>query len=110
MDLALEKKVHVFRLPTYLLDRLKELAAKIVGVLTTMSKVYFWMQSTMNPMRLQKLLLKRRKPVNLKARLTLQVLRPCLNQWDYEGAEVYQPIQEGLETIPQSTEKIEGID
>ena len=28
MDLALEKKAHVFRLPTYLLDRLKELAAK----------------------------------------------------------------------------------
>ena len=28
MDLVLEKKAHVFRLPTYLLDRLKELAAK----------------------------------------------------------------------------------
>ena len=28
MDLALEKKAHVFRLPKYLLDRLKELAAK----------------------------------------------------------------------------------
>ena len=28
MDLALEKKSHVFRLPKYLLDRLKELAAK----------------------------------------------------------------------------------
>ena len=28
MDLALEKKAHVFRLPTYLLDRLKELADK----------------------------------------------------------------------------------
>ena len=28
MDLAIEKKAHVFRLPTYLLDRLKELAAK----------------------------------------------------------------------------------
>lgn len=28
MELALEKKAHVFRLPTYLLDRLKELAAK----------------------------------------------------------------------------------
>ena len=28
MDIALEKKAHVFRLPTYLLDELKELAAK----------------------------------------------------------------------------------
>lgn len=28
MDTALEKKAHVFRLPTYLLDKLKELAAK----------------------------------------------------------------------------------
>ncbi len=28
MDFALEKKAHVFRLPTYLLDKLKELAAK----------------------------------------------------------------------------------
>jgi hypothetical protein len=28
MDVALEKKSHVFRLPVYLLDRLKELAAK----------------------------------------------------------------------------------
>lgn len=28
MDFALEKKAHVFRLPTYLLDRLEELAAK----------------------------------------------------------------------------------
>lgn len=28
MDLALEKKSHVFSLPAYLLDRLKELAAK----------------------------------------------------------------------------------
>lgn len=28
MDIALEKKAHVFRLPTYLLDRLKELARK----------------------------------------------------------------------------------
>ncbi|MDE5880692.1 MAG: toxin-antitoxin system protein [Muribaculaceae bacterium] len=28
MDLALEKKAHMFRLPTYLLDRLNELAAK----------------------------------------------------------------------------------
>ena len=28
MDLAIEKKAHVFSLPTYLLDRLKELAAK----------------------------------------------------------------------------------
>ncbi|MBD5192459.1 MAG: Arc family DNA-binding protein [Bacteroidales bacterium] len=28
MDLALEKKAHVFRLPKHLLDRLKELAAK----------------------------------------------------------------------------------
>ena len=28
MDLALEKKAYVFCLPTYLLDRLKELAAK----------------------------------------------------------------------------------
>ena len=28
MDIALEKKAHVFRLPVYLLDRLKELAAK----------------------------------------------------------------------------------
>lgn len=28
MDLALEKKAHVFRFPTYLLDRLKELAQK----------------------------------------------------------------------------------
>lgn len=28
MDIALEKKAHVFRLPTYLLDKLKELAAK----------------------------------------------------------------------------------
>ena len=28
MELALEKKAHVFRLPKYLLDRLKELAAK----------------------------------------------------------------------------------
>lgn len=28
MDLALEKKSHVFRLPAYLLERLKELAAK----------------------------------------------------------------------------------
>ena len=26
MDIALEKKAHVFRLPVYLLDRLKELA------------------------------------------------------------------------------------
>ena len=28
MDIALEKKAHVFRLPVYLLDRLKELAVK----------------------------------------------------------------------------------
>lgn len=28
MDLAFEKKAHVFRLPVYLLDRLKELAAR----------------------------------------------------------------------------------
>lgn len=28
MDIALEKKAHVFRLPAYLLDKLKELAAK----------------------------------------------------------------------------------
>lgn len=28
MDIALEKKSHVFRLPAYLLDRLKELAAQ----------------------------------------------------------------------------------
>ncbi len=28
MELAIEKKAHVFRLPTYLLDKLKELAAK----------------------------------------------------------------------------------
>lgn len=28
MNIALEKKAHVFRLPTYLLDKLKELAAK----------------------------------------------------------------------------------
>lgn len=28
MDISLEKKAHVFRLPTYLLDKLKELAAK----------------------------------------------------------------------------------
>ena len=28
MEVALEKKAHVFRLPTYLLERLKELAAK----------------------------------------------------------------------------------
>lgn len=28
MDAVLERKAHVFRLPTYLLDRLKELAAK----------------------------------------------------------------------------------
>lgn len=28
MDLAVEKKSHVFRLPVYLLDRLKELAQK----------------------------------------------------------------------------------
>ena len=28
MDIALEKKAHVFRLPVYLLDKLKELAAK----------------------------------------------------------------------------------
>ncbi len=28
MDIALEKKTHVFRLPAYLLDKLKELAAK----------------------------------------------------------------------------------
>ncbi|MDE6259078.1 MAG: toxin-antitoxin system protein [Muribaculaceae bacterium] len=28
IDLALEKKAQVFRLPTYLLDKLKELAAK----------------------------------------------------------------------------------
>lgn len=28
MDIAIEKKAHVFRLPTYLLDKLKELAAK----------------------------------------------------------------------------------
>lgn len=28
MDIALEKKAHVFRLPVYLLDRLKELAQK----------------------------------------------------------------------------------
>ncbi len=27
MDLAFEKRAHVFRLPTYLLDKLKELAA-----------------------------------------------------------------------------------
>lgn len=27
MDIAIEKKAHVFRLPTYLLDKLKELAA-----------------------------------------------------------------------------------
>ena len=28
MDTVIEKKAHVFRLPVYLLDRLKELAAK----------------------------------------------------------------------------------
>lgn len=28
MELVLEKKAHVFRLPLYLLDRLQELAAK----------------------------------------------------------------------------------
>lgn len=28
MDIALQKKAHVFRLPVYLLDRLKELAQK----------------------------------------------------------------------------------
>ncbi len=28
MDVALEKKAHVFRLPVYLLDKLKELAVK----------------------------------------------------------------------------------
>lgn len=28
MDIALERKVHVFRLPVYLLDKLKELAQK----------------------------------------------------------------------------------
>lgn len=28
MDIALEKKAHVFRLPVYLLDKLKELAQK----------------------------------------------------------------------------------
>ena len=28
MELAIEKKAHVFRLPTYLLDKLKELAQK----------------------------------------------------------------------------------
>ncbi len=28
MDIALDRKAHVFRLPTYLLDKLKELAAK----------------------------------------------------------------------------------
>lgn len=28
MNIALEKKAHVFRLPVYLLDRLKELASK----------------------------------------------------------------------------------
>lgn len=28
MDIALEKKAHVFRLPAYLLERLKELARK----------------------------------------------------------------------------------
>lgn len=28
MDLTFEKKAHVFRLPVYLLDRLKELAAR----------------------------------------------------------------------------------
>lgn len=28
MDITLEKKAHVFRLPAYLLDRLKELAQK----------------------------------------------------------------------------------
>ncbi len=28
MDIAFEKKAHVFRLPVYLLDKLKELAAK----------------------------------------------------------------------------------
>lgn len=28
MDIALEKKPHVFRFPTYLLDKLKELAQK----------------------------------------------------------------------------------
>lgn len=28
MDIALEKKAHVFRLPAYLLERLKELAQK----------------------------------------------------------------------------------
>ena len=28
MDIAIEKKAHVFRLPVYLLNRLKELAAK----------------------------------------------------------------------------------
>lgn len=28
MDIALEKKAHVFRFPTYLLDKLKELAMK----------------------------------------------------------------------------------
>ena len=28
MDIAIEKKAHVFRLPVYLLDKLKELAAK----------------------------------------------------------------------------------
>ena len=33
MDLEVEKKAHVFRLPTYLLDSLKELAAKDNGSL-----------------------------------------------------------------------------
>lgn len=28
MELSVEKKAHIFRLPTYLLDRLKELAKK----------------------------------------------------------------------------------
>lgn len=28
MDIPIKKKAHVFRLPTYLLDKLKELAAK----------------------------------------------------------------------------------
>lgn len=36
MDIALEKKPHVFRLSAYLLNRLKELAAQDRRVSTTM--------------------------------------------------------------------------
>lgn len=72
MEVALEKKAHVFRLPTYLLDRLKELAAKdrrslnnyVEGIL--LDAVYH------EPNEITKAALRRQKPVTWKVLLTLQ--------------------------------------